>query len=53
MRRLERVSAREVAELADELLDVTKLSAAGIGPDESRFREAVERVSPALLEAAA
>ncbi len=53
VRRLERVSAHEVAELAEELLDVAKLSAAGIGPDESRFREAVERVSPALLEAAA
>ena len=46
------MTAEEVAELADELLAVGKLSAAGIGPDEARFREAVERVSPALLEAA-
>jgi predicted Zn-dependent peptidase len=53
VRRLERVTAAEVAELADDLLAVGKLSAAGIGPDESRFREAVERVSPSLLEAAA
>ena len=52
VRRLERVSASEVAELAEDVLAVGKLSAAGIGPDESRFREAVERVSPALLEAA-
>jgi predicted Zn-dependent peptidase len=52
VRRLELVSAEEVAELADDLLAVGKLSAAGIGPDESRFREAVERVSPTLLEAA-
>jgi predicted Zn-dependent peptidase len=52
VRRVERVSGQEVAELADDLLAVGKLSAAGIGPDEARFREAVERVSPALLEAA-
>jgi predicted Zn-dependent peptidase len=52
VRRLERVTAGEVAELARDVLVVGKLSAAGIGPDESRFREAVERVSPALLEAA-
>jgi predicted Zn-dependent peptidase len=53
VRRLERVTADEVAELADELLAVGKLSAAGIGPDEGRFREAVERVNPSLLGAAA
>ncbi len=53
VRRLEHVTAAEVAELADDLLAVGKLSAAGIGPDASRFREAVERVSPSLLEAAA
>jgi predicted Zn-dependent peptidase len=52
VRRLERVTAGEVAELADELLAVGRLSAAGIGPDEARFRGAVERVSPSLLEAA-
>jgi predicted Zn-dependent peptidase len=52
VRRLERVTAGEVADLADDLLAVGKLSAAGIGPDETRFRDAVERVSPSLLEAA-
>jgi predicted Zn-dependent peptidase len=52
VRRLERVTAGEVADLADDLLAVRKLSAAGIGPDETRFRDAVERVSPSLLEAA-
>ena len=49
MRRLEAVTAGEVAELADALLAPERLSVAGIGPDESRFREAVERVNPALL----
>jgi predicted Zn-dependent peptidase len=53
VRRLEGVTAGEVAELADELLAVDRLSAAGIGPDEGRFRDAVERVSPSLLVAAA
>ena len=52
VRRLEAVSAEEVAALADELLAPSRLSAAGIGPDEGRFREAVARVNPALLEAA-
>ncbi|HXF97488.1 MAG TPA: pitrilysin family protein [Gaiellaceae bacterium] len=51
--RLERVSAEEVAALAAELLDPSRLSAAGIGPDESRFREAVARVNPALAAEAA
>jgi predicted Zn-dependent peptidase len=51
--RLEAVSGADVAELAGELLAMGKLSAAGIGPDEGRFREAVERVNPSLLEAAA
>ncbi len=52
VRRLDAVSGEEVAALAAELLAVGKLSAAGIGPDEGRFREAVERISPSLLEAA-
>ena len=50
--RLESVTAPEISALADELLAVERLSAAGIGPDESRFREAVSRVSPGLAEAA-
>jgi predicted Zn-dependent peptidase len=53
VRRLEAVTAGEVAELADELLGVEKLSAAGIGPDEATFREAVALVSPSLLSEAA
>jgi len=52
VRRIESVRAGEVAELADELLAPGRLSAAGIGPDEAAFREAVARVNPRLLEAA-
>ena len=53
VRRTEAVSAADVAELAGELLASERLSAAGIGPDESRFREAIARVNPALLGEAA
>jgi predicted Zn-dependent peptidase len=53
VRRLDAVSAEEVAALAGELLAPGRLSAAGIGPDEDRFREAVARVNPSLLEKAA
>ena len=52
VRRLEAVTAGEVAELAGELLAPGRLSAAGIGPDESSFRAAVARVNPELLRAA-
>ncbi len=53
VRRLEAVSGEEVAELADELLAPARLSAAGIGPDEGRFRDAVARANPGLLSRAA
>jgi predicted Zn-dependent peptidase len=53
VKRLEAVRAAEVAELADALLAPARLSVAGIGPDETRFAEAVARVNPALLEKAA
>jgi predicted Zn-dependent peptidase len=53
VKRLEGVTATEVAELAAALLTPDRLSVAGIGPDEARFVEAVERVNPALLERAA
>jgi len=51
--RIDRVEATEVAALAAELLAPERLSAAGIGPDEERFREAVARVNPALYADAA
>ena len=53
VKRLEAVSAGEVAELADALLAPDRLSLAGIGSDESRFAAAVERVNPALAARAA
>lgn len=51
--RLDAVSADDVATLASELFDARRLSAAGIGPDEDRFRAAVELVNPALGSKAA
>jgi predicted Zn-dependent peptidase len=53
VKRLEAVKASEVAELADALLTPERLSVAGIGPDPSRFAEAVERVNPKLAVKAA
>jgi predicted Zn-dependent peptidase len=53
VRRLEAVSAAEVAELAQTLFSPDRLSAAGIGPNESRFRDAVARINPELLSKAA
>jgi predicted Zn-dependent peptidase len=52
LRRLDSVSADDVSALAGELFAPGKLSAAGIGPDEARFREAVAQVNPGLLKAA-
>jgi len=46
--RIDAVTADDVAGLAADLLALDGLSAAGIGPDEARFRAAVERVNPAL-----
>jgi hypothetical protein len=48
LERVERVSADDVAELAAELYDSERLSAACIGPTEERFREATGLVSEAL-----
>ncbi|HUP33434.1 MAG TPA: pitrilysin family protein [Gaiellaceae bacterium] len=47
--RVEAVTAAEIAALAGELLRLDRLSAAGIGPSEARFRAAVQRVNPALV----
>ena len=51
--RIEAVDAAEVSALAAQLLAPERLSAAGIGPNEERFRAAVERVNPSLLARAA
>jgi predicted Zn-dependent peptidase len=49
---IDAVDADALAELAGVLLAPEKLSAAGIGPNEQRFLEAVERVNPTLPEQA-
>jgi predicted Zn-dependent peptidase len=50
---IDAVDEDEVAELASVLLAPERLSAAGIGPDEARFTEAIAQVNPALVRAAA
>jgi predicted Zn-dependent peptidase len=49
---IDAVDAESVCGLAAALLEPERLSAAGIGPNEERFLEAVERVTPALARAA-
>jgi predicted Zn-dependent peptidase len=51
--RVQAVTADDVAVVAAELLRLDRLSAAGIGPSEARFRSAIERVNPGLVERAA
>jgi predicted Zn-dependent peptidase len=52
VRRIDAVSLDDLARLVDELWAPERLSAAGIGPDEARFEEALDAVGPALAEAA-
>jgi len=47
--RVDAVTAEDVAAVAGDLLRLDRLSAAGIGPSEARFRAAVQRVNPALV----
>jgi predicted Zn-dependent peptidase len=49
--RVDKVSEEDLAELAADLYDPELLSAACIGPEEDRFREAVSLVSEALAAA--
>jgi predicted Zn-dependent peptidase len=49
---LDAVTLDNVAELARELWQPERLSAAGVGGDEATFRSALEAVSPSLAEAA-
>jgi predicted Zn-dependent peptidase len=51
LERVEEVSVDDVAELAGELYDPERLSAACIGPSEERFRDATASVSEALAAA--
>jgi len=48
LERIDAVSADDVAALAGELLAPERLSAAGVGGDESAFRRALEPIAPAL-----
>jgi predicted Zn-dependent peptidase len=48
--RIDAVTIDDVAGLVDELWAPERLSAAGIGPDEARFEEALSSVGPALVE---
>ena len=50
---IDAVTPDAIAELAGVLLVPEKLSAAGIGPSEERFRDAVRRVKPELAARAA
>ena len=50
LRRIKAVQPDEIAAAATELFAPDSLSAAGIGPRETKFRAAVARVSPALAE---
>jgi predicted Zn-dependent peptidase len=49
--RIDAVSVEDLASLTDELWDPQRLSAAGIGPEEARFDEALAEVSPQLVQA--
>ena len=48
--RIDAVTLDDLAGLVDELWSPDRLSAAGIGPDEERFDEALAAVGPALVE---
>ncbi len=52
VRRIDAVSATDIAELARELFAPDRFSAAGIGPSEEVFRSAVAYVDPGLAKAA-
>jgi predicted Zn-dependent peptidase len=47
MARFDAVTLDDLRELTDELWEPSRLSAAGIGPDEDAFRNAVDAVAPA------
>jgi predicted Zn-dependent peptidase len=49
MERIDTVTGDDISSLAGDLLRLDRLSAAGIGPSEARFRAAVQRVNPALV----
>jgi len=48
--RIDAVTLDDLAGLVDELWSPERLSAAGIGPEEARFEQALGAVGPALVE---
>ena len=50
--RIDAVSREDLAALIEELWAPERLSAAGIGPDQGRFEQALTGVAPALVESA-
>jgi predicted Zn-dependent peptidase len=52
VRRIDAVTLEDLGRLVEELWAPDNLSAAGIGPDQTRFEEALDAVGPALAEAA-
>ncbi len=52
VRRIDAVSQDDLAALTEELWAPERLSAAGIGPDEERFEQALAEVVPALAQSA-
>jgi predicted Zn-dependent peptidase len=51
--RIDAVEAADLGDVAGDLFRLDRLSAAGIGPSEARFRAAIQRVNPALVGRAA
>jgi predicted Zn-dependent peptidase len=49
--RIDAVTVEDLSGLVEELWSPDRLSAAGIGPDQARFDEAVSSLGPALVEA--
>jgi predicted Zn-dependent peptidase len=52
VRRIDSVTQEDLVALAEELWAPERLSAAGIGPDQERFEEALAEVGPALAKSA-
>jgi hypothetical protein len=50
--RIDAVTRDDIAGLVEELWAPERLSAAGIGPDEGRFDQALSALEPALAESA-
>jgi predicted Zn-dependent peptidase len=52
VRRIDAVTLEDLAKLVEELWAPANLSAAGIGPEEAKFDEALTPIRPSLVEAA-